>query len=203
MTNRLKEEEEGKKKEKNYASKLNKIIENFNLEVNPLESPVEDEEPILDEDSEETEEVEEFIEQETEEKQYVLEPSETPVYLNWRAFKRMIGYATRYANENMDKDEWREVYGILIGSVDEETLVVVKDAIPLCTGGKTGVELEPVHYVDLSQIDESIYEQAIQNEKTDFIVGWWHTHPSFGFFFSEVDCYTHLGYQAPDRTSVV
>ncbi|MGV9197295.1 MAG: hypothetical protein ACOC4M_00470 [Promethearchaeia archaeon] len=204
MKNYLNKDKE--KKEKDYASKLNKLIDDFDLDTENLEIPDEEEK---DKSSIEEAEVKggennEVImeEEEEEEKKYILDPIETPVYLNWRAFKRMIGYAIRYANKDIDKDEWREVYGILIGSVEDETLVVIKDAIPLVPGGKTGVELEPVHYVDLSQIDESIYEQAIQNKKTDFIVGWWHTHPSFGFFFSEVDCYTHLGYQAPNPYAV-
>jgi len=132
----------------------------------------------------------------------VLDPIHTPVYLNYRAYKRMVGYAQRYANKNLDMKNWKEVYGILIGTVEEKTLVVIKDALPIVVGGPTGVELEPIHYVDLSQIDASIYEKAIQDKKTDFVIGWWHTHPGFGYFFSEVDSYTHLGYQIPNPYAV-
>jgi len=131
-----------------------------------------------------------------------LKPVDTPVYLNYKAYKRMVGYAQRYASEKTSMKQWKEVYGILIGEVQEKTLVVIKDAIPLVVGGPTGVELEPMHYVDLSQIDQSIWERSVENEKTDFIVGWWHTHPGFGFFFSEVDTYTHLGYQIPNPFAV-
>ena len=131
-----------------------------------------------------------------------LKPVDTPVYLNYKAYKRMVGYAQRYASDKTSMKEWKEVYGILIGEVQEKTLVVIKEAIPLVVGGPTGVELEPIHYVDLSEIDTSVWENSVENVKTDFIVGWWHTHPGFGFFFSEVDTYTHLGYQIPNPFAV-
>jgi len=131
-----------------------------------------------------------------------LKPVDTPVYLNYKAYKRMVGYAQRYADEDKSMKHWKEVYGILIGEVQEKTLVVIKNAIPLKVGGPTGVELEDMHYVDLSEIDNEIWENSVENKKTDFIVGWWHTHPGFGFFFSEVDTYTHLGYQIANPFAV-
>lgn len=122
-------------------------------------------------------------------------PTYTPITLSYRAFKRMVGYAIRYANERLDSKKWKEVYGILVGTIKENKFAVVKDAIPVCVGERSGVELEPIHYVDLSEIDASIYDRAIEDKKTDFIIGWWHTHPGFGFFFSGVDRETQLGYQ--------
>ena len=131
-----------------------------------------------------------------------INPVFAPVCLTYKAYKRMVGYAIRYANDKVEKKNWKEVYGILIGSIKDENLVVVKNAIPICVGGRSGVELEPIHYVDLSQIDGSIYERAIENKNTDFIIGWWHTHPGYSFFFSEVDRTTHLGYQVPNPYAV-
>ncbi|MFX1340646.1 MAG: Mov34/MPN/PAD-1 family protein [Promethearchaeota archaeon] len=122
-------------------------------------------------------------------------PTFAPVHLTYKAYKRMIGYAIRYANDHLESKEWKEVYGVLIGEIRENSFVIVKDAIPVCVGGRSGVELEPIHYVDLSEIDASIYERSIQDGKTDFIIGWWHTHPGFGFFFSDTDRITQLGYQ--------
>ncbi len=133
------------------------------------------------------------------EKDSKLEPISTPVLLTLKAYQRMIGYAIRYANSKLKKEEWREVYGILIGKIEEHKQVIVRDAIPVCVGEKTGVELEPIHYVDVSQIDQSIWRRSIENQKTDFIVGWWHTHPGLGFYFSKVDLTTQLGYQVPNH----
>ncbi len=132
----------------------------------------------------------------------VIDPVFTPVYVNYKAYKRMVGYAMRYANEKMSMKNWREVYGILIGSIEDNTLVVVKDAIPMVVGDRAGVKYENKQYVDMAQIDQSVFERSIENNKTDFIVGWWHTHPGFGFFFSEVDSYTHLGYQMPNPYAI-
>ncbi len=132
----------------------------------------------------------------------ITSPNIFTVHLSWKPYKRIVGYAIRYANDNIDKKDWCEVYGILIGKIEENKRIIVKDAIPLVKGGRTGVELEPIHYVDLSQIDSSIYERDIENKKTDFIIGWWHTHPGFGFFFSPVDRETQLGYQIPNPFAI-
>lgn len=188
--------------EEDYASKLDKIINDLGLEVD--EKVIKTEEPETkepdvsalhpDDDRKVTPEA-------YEEPPDLSNPVFSPVYINTKALKRMVGYAMRYADADESMKKWREVYGILIGSI-EETLTVVKDAIPVCVGGKTGVELEPIHYVDLAQIDASIFERYIEDKRNDFIVGWWHTHPGFGFFFSEVDTYTHLGYQIPNPYAV-
>ncbi|MHA1272308.1 MAG: hypothetical protein ACTSQP_10305 [Promethearchaeota archaeon] len=135
--------------------------------------------------------------------EYVVSPEHTPVLLFWKAYKRMVGYATRYANNKIEPKKWREVYGILVGSVEGNSRVLVKDAIPMVVGDRAGVQYENKQYVDMAQIDESIYERSIQNKKDDFIIGWWHTHPGFGSgFYSEIDCYTQLGYQSPNPFAV-
>ena len=133
-----------------------------------------------------------------------IEPVNTPVYLKDKAYLRMIGYAYRYSNENIDPKNWKEVYGILIGTIKEKKKVVVDDAIPISVGGRSGIELDPIHYVDISQINMAMYKNKIEGEG-DFsthIIGWWHSHPGFGFFFSKVDTITHLGYQGPNPYAV-
>lgn len=121
--------------------------------------------------------------------------------LFWRAYKRIVGYATRYANDEMKSKEWREVYGILIGSI-EGSYVLIKDAIPMVYGDRAGVEYENEQYVDMANIDTRVYEHAIKDKENDFIIGWWHTHPGFGFFYSPVDTMTHLGYQSVNTSAV-
>ncbi len=133
-----------------------------------------------------------------------IKPVNTPVYLKDKAYLRMIGYAYRYSNENIDQENWKEVYGILIGNIKEKKKVVVDDAIPISVGGRSGIELDPIHYVDISQINTSMYKNEIEGDGdfSDHIIGWWHTHPGFGFFFSKVDTITHLGYQGPNPYAV-
>ena len=125
-----------------------------------------------------------------------------PILLKYNAYKRMICYALRYAREELPEKTWKEVYGILIGSINKNKEVVVKDAIPMLVGERAGVKYESKQYVDMAEIDESIYEKSIQDKKNDFIIGWWHTHPGFKFMFSDVDKQTHLGYQIPNPLAI-
>jgi len=126
----------------------------------------------------------------------------TPVKLTFKAYKRIISYAIRYASDAISEKKWREVYGILIGSVDNNEKVIVKDAIPMVVGERAGVKYENKQYVDMAQIDESIYERSIRDKKNDFIIGWWHTHPGFEFRFSDIDTQTQLGYQLPNPFAI-
>ena len=131
-----------------------------------------------------------------------IKPFSTPVLLTLKAYKRIVGYAIRYANKHLNESKWREVYGILIGTVENNAKVIIKDAIPIMAGDRAGVKYENKQYVDMAQIDASIFERSIQDKRNDFIVGWWHTHPGFGFFYSPIDHLTHLGYQIPNPFAV-
>ncbi|MFX1455982.1 MAG: hypothetical protein ACFFDB_11475 [Promethearchaeota archaeon] len=131
-----------------------------------------------------------------------LKPSITPVILSVKAYERIVGYAIRYANDNINPGEWREVYGILIGSVENNEKVIIKDAIPIMVGDRVGVSYENKQYVDTAQIDTSVHERSIQDKKNDFIIGWYHTHPNMGFFYSVVDRTTQLGYQSKNPYAV-
>ncbi len=121
--------------------------------------------------------------------------------LYWKAYRRIVGYVIRYANSEIKPKKWREVYGILIGSVSGG-FVLIKDAIPMVSGNRAGVEYENQQYVDMASINEKIYETAIKDKENDFIVGWWHSHPGFGFFYSPVDMMTHLGYQSVNQNAI-
>jgi len=127
-----------------------------------------------------------------------IDPFNTPAVLTLKAYKRIVGYANRYANQNINTSKWREVYGILIGAIKNDEKIIVKDAIPMVVGDRAGVKYENKQYVDMAQIDASVFERSIQDNKNDFIIGWFHTHPGFGFFYSPIDCLTQLGYQLPN-----
>jgi proteasome lid subunit RPN8/RPN11 len=207
-----------KEDSEDYGQKLHSIIDEFGLDVEI--SDLREIEGIKERITEVTEAIDaeadtlmegidseigyydQFEAREEEKEKPVLDPIFTPIYVNYKAYKRMVGYAMRYANDKAPMKNWREVYGILIGAVEEDTLIVVKDAIPMVVGDRAGVKYENKQYVDMAQIDQSLYDRAIENDKTDFIVGWWHTHPGFGFFFSETDAYTHLGYQIPNPYAI-
>ncbi len=121
------------------------------------------------------------------------------VRISERAYRRIVAYAFRYANSSINSKIWREVYGVLIGALDKQNsgIVHVLDAIPMVVGERAGVNFEARQYVDMASIDASLYEKSTKRGRglAQFLVGWWHTHPGFGFFFSQVDTMTHLGYQ--------
>jgi len=129
-------------------------------------------------------------------------PFSSVVVLTLKAYRRIVGYAIRYANQNLKPDKWREVYGILVGSIEKNSKLIVKDAIPMIVGDRAGVKYESKQYVDMAQIDASVFERSVQDNREDFIIGWWHTHPGFGFFYSPIDCMTQLGYQIPNPYAV-
>jgi proteasome lid subunit RPN8/RPN11 len=125
------------------------------------------------------------------------------VVINRRAYEDMVIYASRYASEEIDKDEQKEVYGILVGSVDEPTATVfVNQAIGIVVGERTGVEFEAKEYVDLSNIDETVWKRSVEYKRGDFICGWWHTHPGFGFFYSQTDIMNHIGFQTTNPFAI-
>ncbi|MHA2037302.1 MAG: hypothetical protein ACW972_03630 [Promethearchaeota archaeon] len=135
-------------------------------------------------------------------KKKAVKPSYAPVLLSLKAYERIVGYAIRYANDGINPGKWREVYGILIGTVENNAKVIVKDAIPIMVGDRVGVAYENKQYVDTAQIDTSVHERSIQDMRNDFIVGWYHTHPNMGFFYSVVDRMTQLGYQSKNPFAV-
>ena len=126
---------------------------------------------------------------------YGIDPAITPVFLSYNAYKHIVGYAMRYGNNDLPQKTWREVYGILIGSIKENKEVIIKDAIPVMVGDRAYVEYKSKHYVDTAQFNTAIFERAIQDDREDFFVGWWHTHPGIGFIFSPRDIETQLFYQ--------
>jgi proteasome lid subunit RPN8/RPN11 len=124
-----------------------------------------------------------------------LQIQEEKIIISREAYERIVIYGSRYANNDFSNKMWREVYGVLVGYLDENNNTVVKNAIPIVVGDSAGVKYENKQYALTALIDENVYERTIKEQGKDFFVGWWHTHPGFGFFFSDTDKMTHLGYQ--------
>ncbi|TXT59048.1 MAG: hypothetical protein BAJALOKI2v1_260017 [Promethearchaeota archaeon] len=125
---------------------------------------------------------------------------EKPVVIKAEAYKTIILYASRYANKSIPKEEWKEIYGILVGYSDKD-YVYVERAEGLTFGHSTDVQLDERHYVFIDEI-----QQKLDKEKKDFyIIGWFHSHPGLGLFFSYIDLINQLGFQAknPDFCGLV
>jgi len=127
---------------------------------------------------------------------------ESPCIISMKAYRRIVVYALRYANNDIRPKNWREAYGILIGHIKNDNICYISDAIPMVVGGRAGVKFETKQYADMAQIDETLYERFLNEQSDDFIIGWWHTHPGFGWFFSRVDTSTQLGYQGPNPYAI-
>ncbi|MHA1220558.1 MAG: hypothetical protein ACTSQB_02380 [Candidatus Heimdallarchaeota archaeon] len=103
------------------------------------------------------------------------------VIITDEAYKQMFQYVIEFANPNRPYRQWREVIGWLIGSVDGEVATVNK-AVPMSSGSSIFVEM--VDYTIIPKIAEEA------EKMNSVIVGWFHSHPSFGFFLSGVDIRT-------------
>jgi len=110
------------------------------------------------------------------------------VILKFQAYKDIVLHSTRFANPGINKERWREVYGFLIGTIENNN-VVIHESIPMVHGGATEVEFEEQHYIEAAEINEKAAEKSL------FLVGWYHSHPGLQIFLSSVDIKNHIGYQ--------
>ncbi len=128
------------------------------------------------------------ISQEPESKELVL--------LKSKAYKDILLHSSRYCNPNIPRNQWKEVYGFLVGTIKDED-VIVEEAIPMTHGGTTEVQFEEKHYIEAAELDSKL---AIDGKF--FIVGWYHSHPGLNLFLSSVDVHNHMGFQGPNPKSI-
>jgi proteasome lid subunit RPN8/RPN11 len=113
-----------------------------------------------------------------------------PVVIRAEAYKTIILYASRYANRSIPPENWKEIYGILIGYSDDE-VVYIERAEALTFGHATDVQLDQKHYIFIDEIQQKLDEEG----KDFYMVGWFHTHPGLNLFFSYIDIINQLGFQ--------
>ncbi|MDX1797877.1 MAG: hypothetical protein R3255_04445 [Candidatus Lokiarchaeia archaeon] len=119
-----------------------------------------------------------------------IEKINKPVIIRADAYKTIILYASRYANKSIPSEDWKEIYGILIGKADDD-FVYVESAKALTFGHATDVQLDERHYGFIEEI-----ESRLEKEGKDFyMVGWFHSHPGLNLFFSYIDLINQLGFQ--------
>jgi proteasome lid subunit RPN8/RPN11 len=124
------------------------------------------------------------------------EPSEEseiigkPVIISAEAYKTIILYASRYSNRSIPPENWKEIYGVLIGFSDDDFVHVV-GAEALTFGHDTDVVLDERHYVFIAEIEDKLYAQG--NDL--YVVGWFHSHPGLGLFFSDIDLRNQIFFQ--------
>jgi len=111
-----------------------------------------------------------------------------------KEYQTIVAAAVRFANTRIPEDDWLEVYGIFIGNIEGEDVIVSK-AYPI-----THQEKKPEDIIDkvywstedyelFSLIDDKAFSEG------NFTIGWWHSHPGFKVMMSQLDVKTTLSYQ--------
>lgn len=106
-----------------------------------------------------------------------------------QVYNKFLRFALENANPLDDSQEWRECIGLILGHIDnDQEEIYVTDIVPMDVG--TSV------FVDISNY-ENVFSQISYNriEQGEVIVGWAHTHPGLGLFFSDTDKRTQRLYQ--------
>ncbi len=114
----------------------------------------------------------------------------------------MLIHVLRFGNKARDPRDYREVMGMLIGHLEGDAdqrgiqNVIVEDAVPISHGGSIEVNFAPQDYVAFATVDENFAE------KNWWTVGWYHSHPGLGIFFSGTDINNQLGWQTPNASAI-
>jgi len=129
--------------------------------------------------------------------------SEKTVIIKPEAYYKMLLHVLRFGNKERDKRQYREVMGMLIGSLGEGEPdkkgirdVIIEDVVPISHGGAIEVAFAPEDYVTFSMVD------AAYAEKNWFSCGWYHSHPGLDIFFSSTDIRNQLGWQTPNPSAI-
>ena len=107
------------------------------------------------------------------------------------AYFKIIYHSLCFGNRLKEKDTWSEVMGFLSGTVkdDHETeFIHVTNSWPISHGDSTSVTID--NYGSILQ--RILIKLSVNNET---ILGWYHSHPSYGLFMSTTDFETQLSYQ--------
>ncbi len=102
-------------------------------------------------------------------------------------YEKFLKFALENANPLGTPGKWKECIGLVLGRINENSISVT-DIIPIKSG--TGVHVDITDY-------EKVFS-LISTDRIDsgeVIVGWAHTHPGLGLFFSSTDIQTQKWYQ--------
>jgi len=145
-----------------------------------------------DDKKKESEQIEPESDKEQVKEHIEVEKTGKPVILRAEAYKTIILYASRYANQAIPSSDWKEIYGILIGYSDDQ-FVYIEQAEALTFGHDTDVQLDSRHYGFIDEIQQKLDND--EEKKEYYMIGWFHSHPGLNLFFSYVDLINQLGFQ--------
>lgn len=90
-----------------------------------------------------------------------------------------------------------EVMGLMLGEFIDDYTVQVVDVFAMPQSG-TGVSVEAVDPV----FQTKMVEQLKQTNRSQTVVGWYHSHPGFGCWLSGVDMNTQQSFEALNKRAV-
>ena len=103
-------------------------------------------------------------------------------------YRNFLRFALENANPQRKRRNWKECIGLILGRIDGESIRVT-DIIPIGSGSSFFVDI-----TDYEKVFSLISFERI--DQGEVIVGWAHTHPGLGLFFSGTDIETQLTYQS-------
>ncbi|MFW9940302.1 MAG: hypothetical protein ACFFFT_04625 [Candidatus Thorarchaeota archaeon] len=112
------------------------------------------------------------------------------------AYYKMLLHVLRFGSKYIDHSKLSEVMGVLIGRLegeDEIKNVIVEDVVAVSHGGTIEVKFSVDQLGAFGELDTKIWEQY--GDLGWFSVGWYHSHPGLGIFFSETDKYNQIFWQ--------
>jgi len=112
------------------------------------------------------------------------------------AYYKMLLHVLRFGSKYLEQKKLSEVMGVLIGRLegeDEIKNVIVEDVVPVSHGGSIEVKFSVEQLGAFGEIDGKIWEQY--GDRGWFSVGWVHSHPGLGIFFSETDKFNQIFWQ--------
>jgi proteasome lid subunit RPN8/RPN11 len=102
-------------------------------------------------------------------------------------YEKFLQFALENANPLGSSQKWRECIGLILGRISDDNIDVT-EIVPISSGSAVFVDI-----TDYEQVFSLISFERI--DEGEVIVGWAHTHPGLGLFFSGTDIETQLTYQ--------
>ena len=119
------------------------------------------------------------------------EPSRVKIHL--KAYIKLALHALKYANPKVPQSKWIEVIGLLTGKIDYKDTPLaclnVEDAYPIGHGTDVNAQIQD------PQSMVRVYNEIKMKTLNQIILGWYHSHPSYGAFMSQTDFDTQVRYQ--------
>ncbi|MFX0013198.1 MAG: hypothetical protein ACFFB2_02965 [Promethearchaeota archaeon] len=129
-----------------------------------------------------------------------LDPDSKPsrVKIHLKAYIKLALHALKYANPNTPQSKWIEVIGLLTGQIEQKDTPLaclnVEDAYPIGHGTEVNAQIQD------PQSMVRVYNEIKMKTHDQLILGWYHSHPSYGVFMSQTDFETQVRYQKLGRT---